>query len=104
MPVRGRYGRGRLKVVNRSAEEAVAMLARSDAPSTALRLVYIQPHTEAYIEGIAPGVFIVSFSFGALTDKHRVSTKAVGPLQFVEVQSVDGYHADQYEIRLQPEG
>ncbi len=102
MPPRGMRGVGRFKIANHSGQDAVVRVALQSAPTSPLRLVYVQPDTEVPIEGIGTGVYVVSISLGAVTGGPRKFAPPLGPFQFMQVESVDGPQSDEYQIVLKP--
>lgn len=98
---RGRAGAGKFRIANESGQDAVVKVAAREAPAIPLRLVYVRPATEITLAGIGPGVYLVSFSFGPLTDQPRTFGAPVGPFQFVQIQSTGGYQSDEYKLTIQ---
>jgi len=103
MPPLGRAGVGRFRIANRSGKDAVVRVTSQGAPSTPLRLVYVQEGTEVPIEGIGTGVYMVSISLGPLTKAPRRFAPPLGPFQFMQIESADGgSQSDDYELVLKP--
>lgn len=100
----GRAGAGKLRISNRSGQDAVARLASQAAPETPLRLVYIQPGTDATIGNIGLGVYLVTFSLGPVPASGRPHSFGPphGPFQFLQIESVNGTQSDEYQIVLKP--
>ena len=102
MPPLGRTGAGRFRIANRSGQDAVVRVTAQGAPGTPLRLVYVQAGTEVPIEGFGTGVYMVSISLGPLTRAPRKFAPALGPFQFMQIESVDGPQSDDYQLVLKP--
>jgi hypothetical protein len=102
MPPLGRTGAGRFRIANRSGQDAVVRVTAQGAPGTALRMVYVQAGTEVPIDGMATGVYMVSISLGPLTRAPRKFAPALGPFQFMQIESVDGPQSDDYQLVLKP--
>lgn len=101
MEPQGRRGAGRLRVLNRSGQDAVVKLAAQGVGSP-LRLVYVRNGTEITIADVGPGVYLVSFSLDPVSSKHPSFGAPFGPFQFVQIDSVSGAQSDEYQIVLRP--
>jgi len=101
----GRAGAGKLRISNRSGQDAVARLASQAAPESPLRLVYVQPGTDVTIGSIGLGVYLVSFSLGPVPASGRPRSFGAphGPFQFLQIESVNGTQSDEYQIVLKPQ-
>lgn len=102
MPPLGPKGAGRFRIANRSGQDAVIRVASQAAPGAPLRMVYVQEGTEVPIEGIGTGVYLVSISLGPLTRAPRKFAPALGPFQFMQIESVEGPQSDDYQLVLKP--
>ena len=98
----GPRGAGRFRIANRSGQDAVVRVVSQEAPGTPLRQVYVQDGTEVPIEGIGTGVYLVYISLGPVNKAPRKYGRALGPFQFMQVESVEGPQSDDYQLVLKP--
>jgi hypothetical protein len=99
---RGRRGVGRLRIVNRSGQDAIVRISSQAAATVPLRLIYLQSGGDVTLMDVGPGVYLISPSLGPITEKRRTFGRPIGPLQFLQVESANGTQSDSYEIVIKP--
>lgn len=107
IPSRLRHGAGILRIVNRTADATVAEIASESAPQVALRAVYVGAGTEALLDDIGSGSYVVVFYTGkAWLRNERRFADAVnhsgpsGPFRFLQIQDSNGIRSDEHQIVL----